>query len=142
MAQVLSLNTKTKLNDGASNAQTEFVNPTESEIPFGVVELEKFMTQNQTTNQWQYVPVAYDGGKFNFTMQYNSTDYARLVAVRGLKFITGTTPVTFQVVTSDATPVTYSIPAIVETVKTDAPQPNKIMMTKVTCQISGPITSA
>lgn len=130
------------LNDGASNAQAPFSSTTKCKLPWGKVNVINFVELDQSDRYIQKVPAMIDSGTFEFSFNYNAADVARLIAVRGLKFITGSTPVTFRVETSDSTPKVYTFAAIVTEVEPGEMDAEALAVTTVKAEISGAITIA
>lgn len=127
------------VNDGSSQAQQVFADVQDVNIPFGDVELLPFSTMSQTTKDMQCVPAMIKPSKVKIKMLYGSTDYARLVALKGLRYITGTTKPTWVITTTDSTPKVHTFVGYLETVETDAKTEAIVEMT-ATVGVSGPIT--
>lgn len=128
------------LNDGSSQAYVQLQTATSINLPEAVVKYEQYMLLGQANNLQQSDPVSIDPGKFGFKIQYNYADYARLRARLGVKVVTGTTLNSFQVLTSDGTAETITIPACITKISAPAEAADKIIMCDVECQVLGALT--
>lgn len=128
------------VNDGASSAQVVFPNVINVKLPFGKVDIITYATLAQSTKDKLKIAAMVDGDNFEFTAHYSAATVTRLAALKGVTFITGTTYPTWNVVTSDGTPKTYSFKGLIANVEVGELTNDAIPLCKVTIAISGAIT--
>lgn len=122
----------TGLSATATIASTAISNATVTGIPFGQTKTESYMILGQTDKVLRKVPVSIDPGKFSVSFLYDKTVVAALKAVQG-------TTTTYSIVTSDTAVATYTGSCVVGDCTTEF-QADKIVMSKVECELTGPIT--
>lgn len=124
----------TGLSATVTIASTAISNATVTGIPFGQTKTESYMILGQTDKVLRKVPVSIDPGKVTVSFLYDKTVVAALFAVRG-------TLTTYSIVTSDTAVATYTGSAVVMDCTTEF-SPDKISMSKVELEMTGPITVA
>lgn len=106
-------------------------NPASVSIPWGEVGHEKYSTLNQSDKLYRKIPTMIDPGKVTGEFIYSAADLLILTGVRG-------TAATIVITTSDTSSKTYTFQGIVTSAETDF-NTDKIVMTKFTIEVAGPV---
>lgn len=129
------------VNDGASNAQAAFASLASCNIPFGDVAIHKFANLAGGDRNLLKSVGMIDQGQFTFEIAYSVSDYGRLVAVKGLKYITGSTATTWKVTApADAAGTIEHATFAAILTKCDAELGDNIVVIKCTAEVWGTIT--
>jgi len=107
-------------------------------LPYGKVKILDFIRLSDTDKTIRKMPSSIDSGTLEFSMYYDADDMARLVALKGVHYVTGSTEVQWQIETPDGD--TYTFTGYIEEVEPGEMDADALAMTTVKVAISGEIT--